>query len=211
MKHTQSRSKAAPVDMMLHHTIFRKVPDEVMENILSYHMAVPFSLFCSPHQHFGKYDLSDLSSSVVLEVCRRWKRIGTPLLYETVVLRSQAQVLALRASLDANPTLWKHVKKLRVEHTSGTAIADVMQMCTTVTDLWVSLRCLGDREAGKGILKGLKYLDPRHVILWDCYSEPYKVRSALFSALPEVLRNWKKLVRHTTSTICCPLSLTRPI
>ncbi|TEB20203.1 hypothetical protein FA13DRAFT_262191 [Coprinellus micaceus] len=49
-----------------------------MEEILSYNLLVPESLFYSPYQHFGKYDLSDLSSSVVLEVCRRWMRIGDP-------------------------------------------------------------------------------------------------------------------------------------
>ena len=188
------------MDTMLYHPVFRNVPDEVMEEILSYHLYIPESLFHSSYPHFGKYDLSDHSSSVVLEVCRRWMRIGTPLLYETVVLRSKPQVLALRTALDGNRALCRYIKKLRVEDTYGMAIADVMQMCSAVTDVWVSLRLQsGGSETGKGIQKGLKYLNPRTVVFWD-YSmgkmRPYSLRLPLFEALEGILPGWKRLVRH---------------
>lgn len=176
------------------------MPDEVVENILSYNLTIPYDSFCSPHRHFGKFDLQDLSSSAVIEVCKRWMRIGTPLLYETVVLRSKAQVLALRAALDGNPALCKYIKKLRVEDTYGMAIADVMQMCSAVTDLWISLRLKANGlETGKGLQKGLKHLNPKTVILWD-YSlgkaRPWSLRVPLFDALKRTFPLWKRLVRY---------------
>ncbi|KAF6765887.1 hypothetical protein DFP72DRAFT_1057095 [Ephemerocybe angulata] len=156
-------------DQMYHHTIFCSVPEEVTKQILERCIAIPDDLFCDHSHSFGNYHVGDESSSVLLEVCRRWMHVGTPLLYETIVLRTKSQTLALKATLEGNPALCKYVKKIRVEESQGMAIASIMEWCqNTVTHIFIDLRPLGHAaDSSNGLQKGLQFahLNPRDAFL----------------------------------------------
>ncbi|EJD42359.1 hypothetical protein AURDEDRAFT_168660 [Auricularia subglabra TFB-10046 SS5] len=79
------------------------------------------------------------SSSNVLLVCKRWMRVATPLLYETVILRSGAQAASLAFALKSSPSLGLYIKKLRVEGGFGAAGARILEASPYITDLWLTL------------------------------------------------------------------------
>lgn len=92
------------------------LPDEILKEILCLVMSVPDKNFLhgnhgdeffsgSPFARYGT-----VSTSALLLVCKAWLRVGTPLLYHTVVLRSTAQAQALELALAQTPQLGKFVR-----------------------------------------------------------------------------------------------------
>ncbi|KZV97299.1 hypothetical protein EXIGLDRAFT_764589 [Exidia glandulosa HHB12029] len=121
-----------------------KLADETLATILADCLAVDDADFACVSMRTSPFALKEVSSSALLVVCKRWMRIGTPLLYETVILRSVAQSRALAAALKANEAFGLYIKKLRVEGGYGASVPVVLKAATRITDLCVSL----DLEAG---------------------------------------------------------------
>ena len=88
------------------------LPVELFRSILQLVLGVPKHLLSKPHARFGR---RKQSSAEYLLVCKLWLAIGTPLLYEAVILRSAAQVHALRATLSEYPGRGLLVRSLRIE------------------------------------------------------------------------------------------------
>lgn len=69
----------------------------------------------------GPFWFIHLSSSVVLEVCKTWLRVATPLLYRVVILRSTARARVLCRALREEKQLGGLIKVSRVENQCGTS------------------------------------------------------------------------------------------
>ncbi|KAJ2931156.1 hypothetical protein H1R20_g5896, partial [Candolleomyces eurysporus] len=178
---------------MLYHNIFRNLPEEMIQEVLSQTLSIPDEDFCSAlsKSPFAKVTFNDTPSRAILEVCKQWHRIGTPLLYATVVFRSKAQIQALWWTLAHRPELCKYVKKLRVERWYS-VVADVLKLTPNVTDVWMNLK-LYSSDIGKGLAKALLLIDPKRIILKDeCLKS--RARRMFIDALCERLPCWKKLV-----------------
>ena len=97
-----------------------QLPDEIIKEILLPALFVPDKLFSNTSMESNPFAGYELSSSTILVVCKSWLRVATPLLYETVVLRSKAQAQALAGVLKNNSPLGHFIKKLRLEGGYGT-------------------------------------------------------------------------------------------
>ena len=137
------------------------------------------------------------STSVLLQVCKLWLQISTPLLYHTVLLRSNAQAQALGMTLMLNPALGPSIRQLRVEGTYGDSIFVIVSYATNITDLCLTLR-VWSYESAAGFVAAIKQVNPTRVTLTlapktiPTNRKHRNVLQALSSAIPI----WTNLVRH---------------
>jgi hypothetical protein len=132
------------------------------------------------------------SSASALLVCKRWLRVATPLLYETLIVRSTGQSQALADVLRQNPAFAGHVKKVRLEG-AYVSLDEVLTRCTNLTTLVMLLRVYSDAKV-KGLCRSLSVIDPKDVILRDEWQiDNVKIRE-VFIALCEAILKWKNMV-----------------
>ncbi|KAJ7602497.1 hypothetical protein DFH06DRAFT_1115658 [Mycena polygramma] len=167
------------------------IPDEIISEILSPALRVSDATFSaltrtgdSPFMTFSE------SSSAFLVVSKAWLRVATPLLYSVVVLRSKAQAQALAATLKANPTLGRFIKKLRVEGGYAISMLKILQSSKNITDLFLSLE-IDSSDNACGLIRGLPLVDPVRVIIGDC--SYYDRAEQLLGALEKCIQTWKNL------------------
>jgi hypothetical protein len=101
----------------------------------------------------------------LLLVCNRWRRVVTPLKYETVIVTSQAEASIL-ASILSRGQVGSYVKKLRIEGGFGQALHKVLSQVPRLVYLFVSLDITSESK-GAGLCAGLKLVNPRYLILRD--------------------------------------------
>ncbi|EDR03452.1 uncharacterized protein LACBIDRAFT_295214 [Laccaria bicolor S238N-H82] len=171
-----------------------QLPDELLKEILSPLLDVSEEKFLdSSELAKSPFSLSPLSSSVVLEVCKSWLRVSTPLLYRVVVLRSNAQAKALERALKSNKSFGLFIKKLRVEGGYGGAMKTIIQASPNIAHLWITLALRSEGNVS-GLCLSLSSINPSHVTLHD---SRYEARNAQVFKLAETLRNclekWTKL------------------
>jgi F-box-like len=180
-----------------------QLPDEIIKEVLCPGLHVPDALFadCTVDEDpFAKYELS---SSTVLAVCKSWLRVATPLLYETVILRSKAQAQRLAWVLKNNSQLGLFIKKLRVEGGYGNSMFEILKRSPHTTDLSISTS-LFSNESVAGYLKGFKLVKPQRLIVRDdSQVTNSKVRQQVYEALRDASTNsWLGLVFIALSSPC---------
>ncbi|KAJ7651223.1 hypothetical protein FB45DRAFT_889975 [Roridomyces roridus] len=172
-----------------------KLPDEIVSEILSPALKVSEELFSntselSPFANFAP------STSAYLLVCKDWLRVGTPLLYNVVVLRSKAQANALAVVLQDNPEFGRFIKKLRVEGGLGQSMHAILKAAPNITDLFLSL-IIWSTDNTSGLCKGLPLVNPRRVIVVDQYSGRQILENqqneALRKTLVTCIQSWSNL------------------
>ncbi|KAJ7891400.1 hypothetical protein B0H14DRAFT_2688893 [Mycena olivaceomarginata] len=170
------------------------LPDEIISEILSPALKVSDDVFSdtSDVSPFAKYSES---TSAYLLVCKSWLRVATPLLYNTVVLRSKAQAKALSVALSGNEQLGQFIKKLRVEGGYGQPIHTILKCSPNISDLFLSL-AIYSSDNTSGLCKGLSLINPTRLILRDSErgrSLENKVVSQLLDALSKSIPKWDRL------------------
>jgi hypothetical protein len=167
-------------------------PDEIISEILSPALKIPDEVFCdtSDISPFAKYSES---TSAYLLVCKSWLRVATPLLYNTVVLRSKAQAKALSVILSGNEQLGQFIKKLRVEGGYGLPMHIILKCTPNVSDLFLSLEIYSSDNTN-GLCKGLALINPARLILRDIEHLENKTVSQLSDALSKLITKWDRLV-----------------
>ncbi|KAJ7142879.1 hypothetical protein C8R44DRAFT_528469, partial [Mycena epipterygia] len=132
------------------------LPDELLSDILAPALKVADEIFCdtSHASPFGNYSSS---ASAYLLVCKDWCRVGTPLLYNVVVLRSKSQANALEEVLSRkkkHPPFGDFIKKLRLEGGYGPATHKILKSARNLTDLFLTLGIWSSDDV-QGLCKGL--------------------------------------------------------
>ncbi|EJD00139.1 uncharacterized protein FOMMEDRAFT_159781 [Fomitiporia mediterranea MF3/22] len=140
------------------------LPAELLRSVLQLLVTVSNSTFTSPRTRFGN---KVQSSAQYLHVSKSWLEAGTPLLYQTVVLRSAAQVCSLRSTLVTYPDLGLYVRNLRIEEGAYYAgIQEIVERTPRVEVLVLSL-VLYRAVNPSYLCRALAFLDPRKVVLHD--------------------------------------------
>lgn len=172
-----------------------QLPDEIIKEILSPALYVPDYAFSSTCEYSNPFANYELSTSTILVVCKSWLRVATPMLYETVVLRSKAQAQALAFALKENEPLGRFIRKLRVEGGYGACLHEVLRRSPSLTDLWLSTG-LFSNESISGYLKGFHLVNPGRLVVVDRNSKTSGIRRKIYEALAEAVRHsWTSLVR----------------
>ncbi|KAI5896305.1 uncharacterized protein SCHCODRAFT_02614519 [Schizophyllum commune H4-8] len=131
----------------------------------------------------------------LLLVCKAWNRIGTPLLYRTIILRSkgQAEVLA-RTLTTLAPDLGSSVRRLRLEGGYGRVVLQILKATTRVSELVLVLSLRSD-DSISGLVRGLALpaVNPAEIRLICEYEHDLKKRKTLVQTLAEAFKGWSNL------------------
>ncbi|KAJ7611795.1 hypothetical protein FB45DRAFT_1009613 [Roridomyces roridus] len=175
------------------------LPDEIFSEILSPAMKVPDEKFAdfavtSPSQEHSE------SSSAYLLVCKSWLRVGTPLLYDVVILWSKAQAKALAQALSKNKHFGQFIKHLRVEGGYGEPMRTILETAPNIIDLFLSFDISASDDVA-GLCEGLAFIQPRRLLARDNSTRPahHKTVEQLEDALVAVIPEW-----HRLSILQCP-------
>jgi len=171
-----------------------ELPAELLIEILSPSLLVPDEMFAD-NGPYSPFDKVDQPASNVILVCKSWMYVATPLLYATVIMRSEAQAQALAFALTNNPDFGKFIRRLRVEGAYGDHVWTAIQNAPNVTDLCMTLAVWPDTSPA-GLVQSLAHIDPHRVILTMAPIGPIRniTHRALLNALCSQIRSWTCLV-----------------
>ncbi|KAJ7142143.1 hypothetical protein C8R43DRAFT_582647 [Mycena crocata] len=171
------------------------LPDEIISEILCPALKVSDQIF-SEISEKSPFAVISESSSAYLVVCKKaWLRVGTPLLYNVVILRSTAQAKALGQALSKNKVLGQFIKKLRVEGGYGASMRTILQCSPNISDLFLSFQ-IWATENTAGLCKGLQLVNPTRIILQDAMFESQQTTNKMVSTLVDVvaaISKWDRL------------------
>ena len=197
------------------------MPEELLHKILSYALVLTDDAF-SGHDFTdygaGCFDLSRAHLAAafpretrrvagppvaLLLVCKKWLRIGTPLLYEAVVLRTHAQLHAFALTLrspHAPPCLGALVRRLRVEGTVAPFLDRVVRRTPYVHTLLIGLDVATEKGfhafpyPSAGVREALRALRVKRLMLKrEKYSRNGRVAEMVW-LLEGAIRWWDSLV-----------------
>lgn len=92
-------------------------------------------------------------------VCKQWHRIGLVCLYDTIIIRSRAQALALATTLDKNPHLSSLIKNARIEG-GYPQLNDIFKKCVNLNILILLLWDILLMEDMQPLCRALKVVNP---------------------------------------------------
>ncbi|TRM65743.1 hypothetical protein BD626DRAFT_612380 [Schizophyllum amplum] len=170
----------------------KSLPEELMSIILGFVFLIPDDLFTDNERRspFVAYKYPHATSSLLL-VNKTWCRIGIPLLYHDVIIRSMAQAKALAFVLGTKKELRRWVRSIRVEGGFGRAMRDILQACNHISDLCLLL-VLYHNDSAEGTCSSLKDINPKRLTMltmspYDAKSNGNmrQLRDALCAAIPQ--------------------------
>lgn len=143
------------------------LPEELIRDVLSYFLVVDEQSFCvfpnsgylSKRRSAGDTRNPWPRTSVLL-VSKQWLRIGTPLLYEKVVLHGTAETRAVAELVKADATVGRAMKYLRLEGGMGKDLVTIAKHAPNIHTLWITPH-VRPSESITGLKKIITLLQPR--------------------------------------------------
>ncbi|KAH7098998.1 hypothetical protein BKA62DRAFT_711070 [Auriculariales sp. MPI-PUGE-AT-0066] len=174
--------------------------DELLSIILAPYFAVPEKLFAD-NGGVSPFSKVPQSAADLLHVCKRWMRITTPLLYETVIIRSKAQASSLNLALTRHAEFGRFTRRLRLEGAYGEwvtpeivqAMPQVKQFCFTLSVLY--------KDDVSGLQTAFELFQPERVIitLYNRNGHGNQQQRKLIRDLASCILLWKDLQHFTFS------------
>ncbi|KAH8823849.1 hypothetical protein DL96DRAFT_239797 [Flagelloscypha sp. PMI_526] len=162
----------------------RYLPDEIIYEILRPTLQYPYDDWC--YKPASAPFIRQESSSSLIIVSKQWCRVGTKLLYHTVVLRSQPQARALGIALskDKSGSLGSFVARMRVEGSFGASMYTILKNASNIESIYISFDLKGVSSV-TGLLKGFKCIRPRHLVVAMEHSHINNAIRALVDGISE--------------------------
>jgi hypothetical protein len=144
-----------------------------------------------------------LPNAQCLLTCRTFHRIGLPILYRTLVLKSSSNAECLRLSLLERPTLVHHVRHLYSRVTTfwlqlvlraiGHAKGSLHTLDFSISAIWVSGRIDGSDEGEPLAVVPVRRLAVRSGSGWVMHDRILSI----VNSLAEAIERWPNLVRSS--------------
>lgn len=133
----------------------------------------------------------------LLLVCKTWRAVGEPLLYHTIVVRTQPQAQTLMETFRGNAALAPYIRRLRLEGAFGLAGSQVLHFASaTAVDVWLHItHADGDRILVHPQGVALSWINPRRVAIHDDLDNPARFGEPMRELVSQALRRWSHLVR----------------
>lgn len=170
-------------------------PEELLREIFRNLLHVPVDAYFSQTDRFyTEFPVYESNLTSLLLVCKKWLRIATPLLYESIGIGTEAQMGRLAYTLRSNPTLGLIIRNLRLDGGFGKHLYTVAKCAPHIQTLSVRVHP-DDRGANVGYLHALPCMKPTmlyvHGLLCDGHSKKQRIMvEATFLAI----RAWLPLV-----------------
>ncbi|KAH7107252.1 hypothetical protein BKA62DRAFT_127333 [Auriculariales sp. MPI-PUGE-AT-0066] len=177
------------------------MPVELLREVFDIALHVPDHLFFdtttnSPFAHV------QASTSNLLIVCKRWLKIATPAFYETLILRSRAQILSLCSAIAANPQFAIRIRRMRVEGRFHDFIGDTAKHMTALHAVCFAF----DAEyitKMPGVVKLLRAVNPRIAAFPTILHTSFATSNKVNKMVGDAIRKWK-ICTHSFFHTCTP-------
>lgn len=183
---------------------FSDIPDEILHDILAHIFWVDEDVFACPTPVSSRatdddsdtreieYD-NNVPRAAVPLVCKRWLNVSTPLLYETIFLRTHPQVHCLARTLLNDYTLGQNIRKLRIGCGLGVPMNKILRFAPNITHLVIEL--VAEKEEHIiGLGAGLQAINPSKVVLIQRSMPWYNRRTLpLVTELCHYIPKWTRL------------------
>ncbi|KAH7107386.1 hypothetical protein BKA62DRAFT_683197 [Auriculariales sp. MPI-PUGE-AT-0066] len=137
------------------------LPEELLKEVFRIALHVPDHLFYDVSLE-SPFSFVEHSKSGLLLVCKRWLRGATPVFYETLILRSNAQVMSLCNALAAHRQFACLVKRLRLEGRVPEPLGEMAKRMTSLQDVCLAFNYTGvSAFKFSGFTKFLRALNPQ--------------------------------------------------
>lgn len=186
----------------------KTLPEEILREILSYLFVTTPEVFCGfpsryhpplPLRNGGKARDKDRPHDLLL-VSKRWLRVATPLLYQSISIRTSAHAQAVATLIRANPNLGRAVRHLKLLGGYGRDLFTIAKAAPNVETLYLYIS-VKSSESVTGIKKALPLMNPTRLYLEDRPPHQNKKVDELHKALTESMANWTSLVSRVGHTL----------
>lgn len=145
----------------------RDLPEELLHEVLSLCLTVdPTDFFQVPKIGVQNDESSSKRNIGIPLVSRRWRRIGTPLLYSSLRITEASHAETVAQLLLRDPGLGCAVRNLRIGDGVEDRLHDVAKSTPNVQRLYIALDHTSN-DAAKSFAQALPLLRPRELYLID--------------------------------------------
>lgn len=172
-----------------------QLPEELLVSILAFELRLADRFFQDERLESYASSAKSTSSNLLL-VCKRWLRLGRPILYEGILLRSSRQSRSLASTFRENPDFGTLVRRLRLEAGFVIELKVVLATTSKIRTLFLNTN-LPYTEKVTGLCSSLVNVDPQRLILKD-QNLPSKSltknRSTVVEQLRRCIQCWSSMV-----------------
>ena len=186
----------------------QNLPEELLRKILSrnlYRTSLAFSgsgFAMDQEDTFARLPKQPEVDASHLAVCKQWLRVGTPLLYEAVLIDKPVHIKTLARTVQVSPEVGRAIKRLRLRKCFGRELAIVLEHTPNVHTLCVWMHIpsgasvVGLRDA---LFQSRVAARPTRLMLcpptYWAHDRPNKVSHTLFLIFTVMVSVWSSVVR----------------
>lgn len=179
------------------------IPDELLREILSYHLKLSHDEFLSrsstskaymrKYRHLASVT-PPVATSDVLLVSKRWLRTGTPLLYECLALAAISETRAVATLFRAHEEVGRMVRCLRLEGGYGKELYDIARLIPNLENMLV-FPMAKSCESIAGLRKAFPVMKPKYLKIDASLTRSNKNTTAIVTLLENHIKTgWLSLV-----------------
>ncbi|KAI0684523.1 hypothetical protein BC835DRAFT_631914 [Cytidiella melzeri] len=168
-----------------------RLPEETLHEILkhSFFISVLDAFVIIRDRSVSRYQRRAKPTKLLL-VCKRWLRVATPLLYETIEIDSEHEMEKLAGTLRTVATVGSLIRNFRIEGRYGRHLHVVVEHAPNIAVLSVQTNSLS-RFSDTGLLHALPCFNPTMVYLHDSSLQKNSESEANARAITTAVRSWK--------------------
>lgn len=131
----------------------------------------------------------------LLLVSKRWLRVGSPLLYESVVLRTSSHTRTVATLIRQNPNLGRAVRQLKLFGGYGRDLHAVITAAPNLETVYLNMS-MKSSDSLAGIKKAFSIMKPTRLYIEDRPARRNKKSIELYNLLAENMGKWSSLASH---------------
>lgn len=180
-----------------------RLPEELVRDVLTYALRIPLEEFFLRYDglYDTKLEYSDPDARAppqyhILLVCKRWHRIGLPVLYTSLALSSDRQTKRVAATIQIDPHLGRAIRHVRLRGGGyGPELYTILKAATKLDAISIATT-MSVRDSLAGLRRVLPTLDPRVLCVYSPRAKPggRGVKDGQLDALLQsMVREWKNM------------------
>ncbi|GJE97709.1 hypothetical protein PsYK624_139300 [Phanerochaete sordida] len=177
------------------------IPEELIREILSHNILTQRSAFF--HLETLGEQTSGARNAHLLRVCKRWLRVGTPLLYTLLWLSKPAHATTVAELFRAHPHVGRAVRGLQLQGGFGRELVPLARLMPNIDAVCVHLEIAG-KQSVTGITKALPLFNPATLYIGVTHYRDNAKKRAVWATLRAcIAETWTTLRLVRFSDIHC--------
>lgn len=169
------------------------LPEDIVYEILTVCLT-PQDFF----EEYHGYGYGNRRGAQLLRVCHQWHRVGRPLLYKYLFIKTQQDTKTILRVLLSNPRLGLAVRNLRLERGMGKELRQIISRCPNIKCLFLSRSTIKAADSIAGLRHVLPIMSVEHFYYQQSrWRKPNKTERELQKIVQGAMESWTSLVRSS--------------